>query len=54
MKLIRNPYSGGADLFIICGDGGVGKSSFIESVTSEDVFVGSTLESGKNTYLELY
>ncbi|KAJ5220499.1 hypothetical protein N7468_009703 [Penicillium chermesinum] len=36
----------GSDLFIVCGDGGVGKSSFIKSITGEDVYIGSTLESG--------
>lgn len=37
----------GADLFIVVGDGGVGKSSLIKSITSEDVYISSTLESGK-------
>lgn len=40
-------YSAGADLFIVTGCTGVGKSSFIKSITGEDVYVGSTLSSGK-------
>jgi GTP-binding protein EngB required for normal cell division len=39
--------SAGSDLFIVCGDGGVGKSSFIKSITGEEVYIGSTLQSGK-------
>ncbi|KAH2485673.1 hypothetical protein KXV28_001211 [Aspergillus fumigatus] len=36
----------GADLFIVTGSAGVGKSSFIKAITGEDVYIGSTLESG--------
>ncbi|KAG2002839.1 hypothetical protein GB937_009489 [Aspergillus fischeri] len=39
----------GADLFIVTGPAGVGKSSFIKSITGEDVYIGSTLESGTKT-----
>ncbi|KAL4971429.1 hypothetical protein BDW66DRAFT_165244 [Aspergillus desertorum] len=38
-----------ADLFIVTGPAGVGKSSFIKSVTGENVYVGSTLKSGTTT-----
>lgn len=43
-------HSLGADLFIVTGPAGVGKSSFIKSVTGEDVYIGSTLESGMYHY----
>jgi AAA15 family ATPase/GTPase len=36
-----------ADLFIVTGEAGVGKSSFVKSITLEDVYIGSTLDSGK-------
>ncbi|OKL56258.1 hypothetical protein UA08_08506 [Talaromyces atroroseus] len=39
----------GADLIIVTGPGGVGKSSYIKSITGENVNVGSTLESGTKT-----
>ncbi|KAL2811476.1 hypothetical protein BJX63DRAFT_433323 [Aspergillus granulosus] len=39
----------GADLFIVTGCTGVGKSSFIKCITREDVYVGSTLKSGTTT-----
>ncbi|KAL4799558.1 hypothetical protein BDV19DRAFT_385326 [Aspergillus venezuelensis] len=38
-----------ADLFIITGRGGVGKSSYIKSVTGEDVYIASTLTSATRT-----
>ncbi|CEL09231.1 hypothetical protein ASPCAL12370 [Aspergillus calidoustus] len=38
-----------ADLFIVTGEAGVGKSSFVKSITLEDVYIGSTLESGTTT-----
>ncbi|KAL4813117.1 hypothetical protein BDW67DRAFT_178117 [Aspergillus spinulosporus] len=39
----------GADLFIVTGCAGAGKSSFIKCITQEDVYVGSTLKSGTTT-----
>ncbi|KAL4988846.1 hypothetical protein BDW68DRAFT_186906 [Aspergillus falconensis] len=39
----------GADLFIVTGCAGAGKSSFIKCITREDVYVGSTLKSGTTT-----
>ncbi|KAL3480772.1 hypothetical protein BJX99DRAFT_272521 [Aspergillus californicus] len=38
-----------AELFIVTGAAGMGKSSFIKSITGENVYVGSTLESGTTT-----
>lgn len=43
-------HSAGADLFIVTGCAGAGKSSFIKCITGEDVYVGSTLSSGKCDY----
>ncbi|KAH1552461.1 hypothetical protein LV164_007917 [Aspergillus fumigatus] len=47
-KLLRAHM--GADLFIVTGSAGVGKSSFIKEITGEDVYIGSTLESGEGCY----
>ncbi|KAL2863363.1 uncharacterized protein BJX67DRAFT_374564 [Aspergillus lucknowensis] len=38
-----------AELFVVTGAAGMGKSSFIKSITGENVYVGSTLESGTTT-----
>ncbi|KAF2019465.1 hypothetical protein BU24DRAFT_340628 [Aaosphaeria arxii CBS 175.79] len=39
----------GADLIIVTGATGVGKSAFIKSVTGSNVYVSSTLQSGTRT-----
>jgi len=41
----------GAEVIIVTGAGGVGKSSLIQSITGHDVYVGNTLESGKHSVL---
>ncbi|KAL2830415.1 hypothetical protein BJY01DRAFT_240383 [Aspergillus pseudoustus] len=47
--LKKNSHSVNSDLFIVTGPAGVGKSSFIKSITLEDVYIGSTLKSGTMT-----